>query len=63
MSADHELVLGEPTLDQLVGAIYAKLLKIEEVILRVEAQQLRMEAREITIKDEILQEQPGAAPA
>jgi len=57
MNGDHELGLGEPDLHQLVGAIYAKLLRIEEAILRVEAQQLRMEARQITIKGEI-QEQP-----
>ncbi len=49
--------MGEPTHEQLRGAIYAKLLKVEEAILRVQALQLRMEARLIAIKEDI-QEQP-----
>jgi hypothetical protein len=55
--SEREWLMCEPTHEQLSGAIYAKLLKIEEAILRFEAQLLRIEARQITIKDEI-QEQP-----
>lgn len=54
--SERESLMGEPTHEQLIGAIYAKLLKVEEVILRVEAQQLRMEARQLTIKQELEEE-------
>ncbi|HKB89567.1 MAG TPA: hypothetical protein VKC60_03500 [Opitutaceae bacterium] len=55
--SERESLMGEPTHEQLSGAIYAKLLKVEEAILRVQALQLRMEARLIAIKEDI-QEQP-----
>jgi hypothetical protein len=46
-------VIGEPDFHQLVGATYAKLLRVEEAVLRVETQLLRMEARQVAIKEEI----------
>jgi hypothetical protein len=57
--SEREWLMGEPTHEQLSGAIYAKLLKVEETILRLEAQLLRMEARQITIKEDI-KDQPEA---
>jgi hypothetical protein len=53
MSDDHELVLGETDLYDLWERFYAKLLKVEEAVLRVEAQLLRMEARQVAIKEDI----------
>jgi hypothetical protein len=53
MSDDHELGLSEPDPNSLAEATYAKLLKVEEAVLRVEAQLLRMEARQVSIRQEI----------
>jgi hypothetical protein len=57
MSDDHELGLGETDLHNLWERFYAKLLKVEEAVLRMEAQLLRMEARQVAIREDI-QEQP-----
>jgi hypothetical protein len=53
MSDNHEPGLGETDLHNLWERFYAKLLKVEEAVLRVEAQLLRMEARQVSIREEI----------